>query len=322
MPEIVNLNSENEPAAQFLEPYLQSGNLNFLIGSGASAPAIKTAGNIEADINALLAANNDAEANKKSLEFITAISAVNSRLSTTWGPAPPPAIVKVRRSYINFLSSIDKILFARKNILLPRQANIFTTNYDMFLEYAASRIPGLVLNDGFDRSSVIGLPTFAPERYFDRTYRSGTFYSHQIEIPTINLIKLHGSLSWRKRSDRLVLETEPVPPLSSTDTVDPAKVDAFLKEHFLILPNLRKFHATLLERVYYDLLRLFSRAFDQQNVALFSFGFSFADEHILDLIRHIAQSGSAQYAEFILGPREARTRWLAMTISQVGTAQA
>jgi hypothetical protein len=61
MPEIVNLNSENEPAAQFLEPYLQSGNLNFLIGSGASAPAIKTAGNIEADINALLAANNDTE---------------------------------------------------------------------------------------------------------------------------------------------------------------------------------------------------------------------------------------------------------------------
>jgi hypothetical protein len=184
MPDIVNLNSENDPAAQLLEPYLQSGNLNFLIGSGASAPAIKTAGNIEAEINVLLATKHEAEANKKSLEFITAISNANSKLSNTWGPAPPPAIVKARRNYINFLSSIDKILFARKNILLPRQANIFTTNYDTFLEYAASRIPGVVLNDGFDRSSVIGPPTFAPERYFDRTYRSGTFYSHQIEIPT------------------------------------------------------------------------------------------------------------------------------------------
>jgi hypothetical protein len=283
MTEIVNLNSDNEPAAKFLEPYLQSANLNFLIGSGASAPAIKPAGNIETDINALLAANNDAEANKKSLDFITTISAVNSKISMMWGSIS--AITKVRQSYINFLSSIDKILFARKNILLPRQANVFTTNYDMFLEHAASRIPGVVLNDGFDRSSVIRSPTFAPERYFDRTYRSGTFYSHQIEIPTINLIKLHGSLSWRKRSNALVLDTKPIPPLSSTDKADPAKVDAFLKEHFLILPNLRKFHATLLERVYYDLLRLFSRALDQQNVVLFSFGFSFADEHILDLTR-------------------------------------
>jgi hypothetical protein len=119
MPETINLNSENEPAAQFLEPYLQSGNLNFLIGSGASAPAIKTAGNIETDINALLAANNEAEANKKSLEFITTISAANSRLTLTFGTVPSQAFVKVRRSYINFVSSIDKILFARKIFFYP-----------------------------------------------------------------------------------------------------------------------------------------------------------------------------------------------------------
>jgi hypothetical protein len=114
MTEIVNLNSDNEPAAKFLEPYFQSGNLNFLIGSGASAPAIKTAGNIETDINTLLAANNDAEADKKSLDFITTISSVNSKLSMTWGSNP--TIAKVRKSYVDFLSSIDKILFARKNI--------------------------------------------------------------------------------------------------------------------------------------------------------------------------------------------------------------
>ncbi|MFQ3457114.1 SIR2 family protein [Bradyrhizobium sp. UFLA01-814] len=298
MPEVINLNSENEPAAQYLEPFLQSGNLNFLIGSGASAPVIKTGGTIETDINALLAVNNEAEANKRSLDFITAISAANSKLSTTFGPAPSQAFVKVRRSYINFLSSIDRVLFARKNILLPRQANIFTTNYDTFLEHAASRIPGLMLNDGFDRSSAIGPPTFAPERYFDRTYRSGTFHNHQVEIPTINLIKLHGSLSWRKRSDKLVLETKSVSPLSAADKEDPAKVDAFLKEHFLVLPNLRKFHATLLERVYYDLLRLFSRAFDQQNIVLFCFGFSFADEHILDLTRRALRNPTSHLIIF------------------------
>jgi hypothetical protein len=172
MTEIVSIATDNEPAAKFLEPYVQSGNLNFLIGSGASTPAIKAAGSIESDINTLLKANNDVEADKKSFEFITAINTANSKISAGFAPA----VKKVTKGYTEFLSSIDRILFARKNILLPRQANIFTTNYDMFLEHAASLIPGIILNDGFDRSSLIKPATFAPERYFDRTYRSGTFY--------------------------------------------------------------------------------------------------------------------------------------------------
>jgi hypothetical protein len=55
MTEIVCIADDNQPAPKLLEPYLQSGNLSFLIGSGASYPAIKTAGNIEAEINSLLA---------------------------------------------------------------------------------------------------------------------------------------------------------------------------------------------------------------------------------------------------------------------------
>ena len=56
MTEIVSIAADNEPAGKFLEPYFQSGNLSFLVGSGASAPAIKTAGAIESEINTLLAA--------------------------------------------------------------------------------------------------------------------------------------------------------------------------------------------------------------------------------------------------------------------------
>ena len=137
MTEIISIASDNMPAAQFLEPYFQSGHLNFLIGSGASSPAINTAGSIEADINNLLAADKETEANQKSLEFITAINAVNSKLSA---PFSSIAIGNAKKAYTNFLSSIDRILFARKNILLARQANVFTTNYDMFLEHAAGTI--------------------------------------------------------------------------------------------------------------------------------------------------------------------------------------
>jgi SIR2-like domain len=285
MTETITIDAADEPAAKYLEPFLQSGNLNFLIGSGASAPAIKTAGDIESVINSLLAEDKEDDANKKSLEFIATIAAANSKILSTALSLSSNNFRKVTKRYTEFLTSVDRILFARKNILLPRQANIFTTNYDIFIEHAASLLPGTVLNDGFDRSSPIKAAAFAPERYFDRTYRSGTFYNHQIEIPTLNLIKLHGSLTWRKKLNAIVFDPSAIPSLPPGHEDDPAKVRSYLSKHFIILPNLKKFHATLMERTYYDLLRLFSRALDQQNVVLISFGFSFADEHILDLTR-------------------------------------
>jgi hypothetical protein len=106
MTEIVSIAADNEPAGKFLEPYFQSGNLSFLVGSGASAPAIKTAGAIESEINTLLAANKDAEADKKSFDFITTINTVNSKISTAF---VVPPIRKVTKGYTEFLSSVDRI---------------------------------------------------------------------------------------------------------------------------------------------------------------------------------------------------------------------
>jgi hypothetical protein len=291
MTQILEIGKDNAEASQFLEPYVQSGNLNFLIGSGASAPAIKTAGNIEAEINKLIADGEEAKADAKCFDFITEINAVHAKIL-----ADKDATVRlVASGYCKLISSIDRILFARKNILLPRQANIFTTNYDLFIEHAASTTPGVILNDGFDRTpSLQPEPAFAPERYFDRTYRSGGGYGQLTEIPTINLIKLHGSLSWRKRPDAVAFAAIPVKALTAAEVGNPSKIKAFLEQHFLILPNLKKFQSTLMERVYYDLLRLYSKAMDHQNVTLLSFGFSFEDEHILDITKRALRNPTAQ----------------------------
>jgi hypothetical protein len=140
--------------------------------------------------------------------------------------------------------------------------------------------------------------TFLPERYFDRTYRSGASYNHQIEVPTINLIKLHGSFSWRKNSNTVVFDPTLIEIPAPNEQSNPKAISEYLQKHFLILPNLRKFHATLMERVYYDLLRLFSRALEQQNVAVLVFGFSFADEHILDLTRRALRNPTSQLIIF------------------------
>ena len=82
--------------------------------------------------------------------------------------------------------------------------------------------------------------------------------------------------------------------LNDGEKGDITAVNGYLEKHFLILPNLRKFHATLMERVYYDLLRLFSKAMDNENSVLISFGFSFADEHILDLTRRALRNPTTQ----------------------------
>lgn len=288
----VQINADNDDTAQLLRPYIQSGNLNFLLGSGASFPAITTAGDIEAEINAHLLLGEGCEANLKAVELIEHIDGVNDAIPNA---AAETDVHAVTANYKTFLGLIDHILFVRKNILLPRQATVFTTNYDMFVEHASSLIPSVMLNDGFDRSSGLGADfAFAPERYFDRTYRSGSIYSNQIEIPTVNLVKLHGSLSWRRGGDSVVYGTAAIKSLTEAEKADPVQVEAYLKKHFLILPNLRKFHATLMERVYYDLLRQFSKAMEQENSVLITFGFSFADEHILDITRRALRNPTAQ----------------------------
>ncbi|MER8747415.1 SIR2 family protein [Mesorhizobium sp. M1004] len=292
MADIIEVAADNEKASKIFESYIQSGNLNFLIGSGASFPAIATAGNIETEIDTLLAAGNENEASRRCLEFVEQIDAVHGQISAA---AMSDAVLSVVDNYRIFLSLIDRILFTRKNILLPRQATVFTTNYDMFLEHASSLVPSVILNDGFDRSSSLSPEfMFTPERFFDRTYRSGPIYGHQIEIPTINLVKLHGSLSWRRSKDSVVFDPTAIPKLTDDQKADITHVTAYLEKHFLILPNLRKFHTTLMERVYYDLLRLFSKAMDYENSVLIAFGFSFADEHILDLTRRALRNPTSQ----------------------------
>lgn len=303
MARTIDLATQEQEFAALLQSYIQSGKINFLIGSGASKPAIQAAGDIEQQINALLLGNNVKQANLRTLEFIEELSEKNAALIQGTGTAEVNATAE---AYTQFIAIVDTILFERKNLLLPRQANIFTTNYDMFVEFASRKIPSLILNDGFVRTA--GTVTdylFAPERYSDRTYRSGAVYSHLSEVPTINLIKLHGSLSWRNNGKSIVYDSKPLTQLSPTDKNDDEKVAGHLGKFFLILPNLRKFHATMMDRVYYDLLRIFANAMDQENAVLMVFGFSFEDEHILDITRRTLRNPTAQLLIFAYDPATA-----------------
>ena len=58
------------------------------------------------------------------------------------------------------------------------------------------------------------------------------------------------------------------------------------KSSFLIVnPTKEKFSDTLLNKNYYELLRIFSNELEKENTLLAVDGFSFRDEHILDLVK-------------------------------------
>lgn len=291
------ISNDDEETAKVLAPYIQSGSLNFLIGSGASLPAIKTAGNIEKTLDELIKEGKQAEADREMVDFIEAIGKTYKQLVND--SVYSNDLDETFNNYSRFISIIDKILFYRKNEILPRQATIYSTNYDMFIEFAASNSPSIMINDGFDRSSGQSDSfAFAPEKYFDRTYRASSLYARRVEIPTINLIKPHGSLNWAKKGSNLVYNASAVPPLKPAEKADPTKVSEYLSKHFLIMPHFGKYHETLMERVYYDLLRLFSKSMEQENAVLMAFGFSFSDEHILDITKRTLRNPTSQLIIF------------------------
>lgn len=260
-------------------------------------PAIQVAGNIEAEINSLLVGGNSEDANLMALDFIEELAETNLDLLADVDEQP---LNETLSNYVDFLSIVDAVLFERKNILLPRQANLFTTNYDLFIEKAASKLPNVTLNDGFDRTSAVGgRYLFSPARYFDRTYRSGNLTDRIAELPVLNLIKVHGSLNWIRDADKNIrFASDGVTLSGNVSKIDPSAVRAALATRALILPNLRKFESALMERVYFDLLRLLSNCMDKDNALLIAFGFSFADEHILDIIQRALRNPTSQLLIF------------------------
>ena len=184
-------------------------------------------------------------------------------------------------------------MLERKTNILEKQVTIFTTNYDLFVEAAAESFPSLILNDGFDRKpNLLDRAVYSTRKFFDTVYHRGPLYNYVTEIPSVNLIKLHGSLSWSKDGDELTYAIKETELLTDEELNNEEEVSSYLNGHDLILPHKGKFHETLMGRTYYDLLRIYSNELDKENSLLIAFGFSFLDEHIYDLTQRVLKNPS------------------------------
>jgi hypothetical protein len=286
----------------------QSGNINFLIGSGASCPAIQMAGLIEKEVEELFRSGKEDEARQNLFKFVYETQICNDLVINSEIESKLPkesskdyqfrlkAAKDTLTHYEKFIDIIGALLAERKTSLLPKQANIFTTNYDLFIEKASEAFSEVLLNDGFSRSpNLNGECRFSSRNFFNSIFNNGNLYSYRVEIPCINLLKIHGSFSWRKADDRILFKSERSQPITENDKTAKAK---FVDDLALILPKNDKYRDTILDRTYYDLLRLYANQLDKESSLLIAFGFSFVDKHILEITLRALKNPTLQLIVF------------------------
>lgn len=307
-------------------------NLNFLVGSGASVGLFPTLAlrlrNDAGDSHTLesLATWFEERNDQRFYWLFMHYYATCIRPAQVYQPSVTDSdeAKAVIANYETFLGTVLQMLQRRKP--LEKRCNVFTTNYDACFAQAADRIlarasDDFVLNDGargFRRR-------YLQARNFN-TYlcQTGVFERTQTSVPQVNLIHLHGSIYWRKEEsgilvDYLASAAEDLIPaeqaaslgaFSATlldgaagvaDLVPPQMPDT-VRDAFwggyrklpIVNPTKWKFHETVFDEHYYQMLRLLSYELEKPNAVLITFGFSFADEHILNLLRRSLANPSLQ----------------------------
>ena len=147
----------------------------------------------------------------------------------------------------------------------PSKLSIITTNYDTLIEDAADSI-GFTVIDGF---------TFAHRPQFDSDMFEWNLVKDIENIKTreleykkniINLLKLHGSLTWERNDNRIY-----------------RKDKSDVKNPIMIFPSSNKYMQSYQEP-YFELFVKFQELLKRPNTLLITAGFSFADNHISQMI--------------------------------------
>ncbi|HAT3992311.1 SIR2 family protein [Elizabethkingia anophelis] len=310
---------------------IQDCNINFLIGSGLSNPFFGTLGNIEIWLTEL---ENDTSLNTDLRDYIKAslyasyfvvamqknialhnITSIKDELVSV----PKNDIEKLQntyKGYKDFLRIINQIMYQRRSNTVNKQTNLFTTNIDIFLEKVLEEL-NLHFNDGFNG---VFKRTFSLSNFKKSFYQKSLHYDNIAEIPVYNLLKIHGSITWKLEGNQLMFNNidtiysieekynkikfldiikldndywnehkknipfkEIVKEAQKTTIVDTKDFVTAYEKLQVVNPTKAKFKDTTFNKSYYEMLRLYANELEKENSVLFIFGFSMADEHIRDI---------------------------------------
>lgn len=303
-----------------LKDTVQDCNINFLLGSGVSMPYLSTLGKIEQFLTELTKKKEEGEITSNQEKIIRVSiykkffdGVILKNLEILKGGTDANGVLD---NYKTFLKTLNSILLSRKSTILNKQVNLFTTNVDVFLEKSLENT-NVEYNDGFSGRFE---PLFNLTNFKKSFFKTSLHYDNVSELPVFNLMKIHGSLTWNKKEDEsiaLSLDLGLVKKIKSKTIsgdklieVDDKKTigdlivaangktpddstDEFISEYeklAIVNPTKEKFRETVLNRNYYELLRIYSNELEKENTILFVAGFSFADEHIRDVTIRAANS--------------------------------
>ena len=300
--------------ANDLKNFIQSANINFLIGSGLSMPYLTTLGDIEKNLESL-STRVDLSPKERDLikasifrEYFKKVMLPNLDISDRGKYGV------VLNNYKDFICVWNSIMHNRCGNLRSKQLNVFSTNIDMFFERAADS-SGVEFVDGFQGS----VTQIFSETNFQKIVMRNSLHFHNVtELPVFNLLKIHGSVNWRVEKGKVVNDSklEQVATIATLlddlelmysfvtydDLLDnmanEAKeivadvdydhkgVEDFIEKYnelVIVNPTKKKFSETVIDDHFYELMRMYSNALERENTLLFVMGFSFADEHILNI---------------------------------------
>ncbi len=273
----INNSANNQLLITQLKKEFQSCNINILLGAGFSCGVAELLGNIEKEISC--AEKND-DAN-------TVIQLKKKFFNKSILPTIDKEKVKIgEEERIRFLGLIKKIIDNRQSSILHKIVNIFTTNYDLLIESALEKL-NIDYMDGFSGKIK---PKFSTSNYGIILSKQTSISSMTSEMTTFNLYKVHGSLTWACANGD-IYRIDPTDLIRSIELkMEDEEFEEYYNKLAIVNPSKNKLEQTVLNVNYYDQLRLYCNELEKNNTILLSFGFSFADEHILQMTKRALAS--------------------------------
>ncbi len=253
MTDLIKKEGDDKLLIKELRKLMITKQLNFLIGSGASAKSIGLIGGFEDNAVKGKTANEQLEDKVKdvSKKILSGVEDIQENLDDyTW-----------------FLKSVIDVINLSNSRQTPKSVNLFTTNYDLYIEKAVDELIGtsrFVFNDGANG-------------YFKRVLESSNYNrvvsykglndNYISEIPSISLIKPHGSMNWIEQNGAIIIGNE------------------VAENPKIVKPTGLEEKETYLDNHYYEMLRVFQLELDKPQSILCIIGFSFQDKHIGKMVK-------------------------------------
>lgn len=180
-----------EENAKFLRKVFASAHINVLLGSGFSGSVVPVLQGRESWFQTVDEHIRDCPGNEREM-WLSARALLRAEyFKSIMHPLCEADATELQKA---FVASACRLIENRGTTTLPKRVNFFTTNYDPLIELSLESL-GVPFNDGFVGR---GKPRFDPSAFSRLMCEQSLFMEYTSQVTTANVLKAHGSLTWRR----------------------------------------------------------------------------------------------------------------------------